>query len=54
MIRWEGPGYSDEYRSVRKRELIKVDFPRPDSPVEEKHKDKSELKTLLFSGTVID
>ena len=32
LILWEGPGYSGEYRSVRKRELISVDFPKPDSP----------------------
>lgn len=32
LILCEGPGYSGEYRSVRKSELISVDFPRPDSP----------------------
>ena len=32
LILFEGPGYSGEYKSVRKRELINVDFPSPDSP----------------------
>lgn len=32
LILCEGPGYSGEYRSVRKSELISVDFPSPDSP----------------------
>ena len=32
LILCEGPGYSGEYKSVRKRELISVDFPSPDSP----------------------
>lgn len=38
LIRCEGPGYSAEYRSVRKRELINVDLPSPDSPAEKKKK----------------
>lgn len=32
LILCEGPGYSAEYRSVRNRELINVDLPKPDSP----------------------
>lgn len=28
----DGPGYSEEYKSVRNREFINVDFPKPDSP----------------------
>jgi len=44
LIRWEGPGYSEEYRSVRKRELINVDFPKPDSPVEVEYKYKTVRK----------
>lgn len=32
LIRWEGPGNSGEYKSVKNRELIKVDLPNPDSP----------------------
>ena len=28
----EGPGCSAEYKSVRNREFINVDLPRPDSP----------------------
>lgn len=36
LILWEGPGYSGEYRSVRKSELISVDFPRPDSPARQR------------------
>lgn len=39
LILCEGPGYSEEYKSVRKSELISVDFPSPDSP-ERKYKDQ--------------
>lgn len=40
LIRCEGPGYSAEYRSVRKRELISVDLPNPDSPADKKKKNR--------------
>ena len=46
-MRWEGPGYSElEYNSVRKRELMRVDFPRPDSPTESDKKE--EIKGLPY------
>ncbi len=32
LILCDGPGYSGEYRSVRNREFMSVDFPSPDSP----------------------
>lgn len=41
LILCEGPGYSGEYRSVRKSELISVDFPSPDSP-ERRRQNQSE------------
>ena len=45
-MRWEGPGYSElEYNSVRKRELMRVDFPRPDSPAE--LDEKEEISTCI-------
>lgn len=39
LILWDGPGYSEEYRSVRKRELMSVDFPKPDSPAGQRVRD---------------
>ena len=51
-MRWEGPGYSElEYNSVRKRELMRVDFPRPDSPTESEKKKKLQVyPTDLVDG----
>jgi len=49
----EGPGYSGEYRSVRKSELIRVDFPSPDSPGRQKTEPESvggsELEEVRFT-----
>ena len=48
LMRREGPGYSLEYRSVRKRELMSVDLPNPDSPTQGNSKSKH-TQISLFS-----
>lgn len=48
LILCDGPGYSGEYRSVRKRELISVDFPSPDSPARQRQ-GQSELSEMHFT-----
>lgn len=46
LILCEGPGYSGEYRSVRKSELMSVDFPRPDSPERQRRRGWSNTLTV--------
>lgn len=49
-MRWDGPGYSALYRSVRKSELMRVDLPSPDSPEKEERKKKLVLGKKSMSS----
>lgn len=49
LILCEGPGYSGEYRSVRKRELISVDFPSPDSPERQRQSQSEWVGEMHFT-----